>query len=679
MSTENTGAALDAELVLGVLRRHRGTRDLADDLEAAEAVLIQRRAAWIGEGSSRGAWARIRTAADHARRAREGQVNMDRARAYQAQLVALLDDGLRTVAPAAAETLRFDAAMTWLPEMVEVVDRLNPEQFAVIAGVLHQELIRSGDVQTGEHRTAAGLADLAAALVEPQAGERVLDPAASDAELLAAVIRWVGPGGRVDAAGRTSNAKTRNLAEFNLRLHGQPDADIRLTDAGLPTGPFDVVVSNPPYAGGAAAAVLRLALDLLGPRGRAAIIMPSGFAGSRREQEMEQRRQVVDSGRLRAVISLPSNLFADTGVAPHLWVLATDRRSRVVSSQRAVLLVDASRLGVLRSKTNRILTGDDVAELITCLREQATEASATSPEVGQRWASGRLNGVSITVEELAKSDYMVTPQRHFSHGAAQNAVTTKPRTTAEIVARLSEISAECVQLDWLIGQLSERSRWSGSQRSHQPSLIGPVPSNFRRVKLAELLAESTHGRGKFVLTGPAGSVIPKSSYVPEGVPVIMARDIGENGLCADQAGRIPEDRAKQLHAFRLQAGDIVLARRGEMGRRALVGPEQAGWLFGTGCIRVRCGNAIDPGYAAAYFGRPEVRQWLTAHAQGTTALLSISAKTLGELEIVVPHLEIQQAVREAHEATTRRLALTVESAALAAELRIAVSTEIMGG
>ena len=59
--------------------------------------------------------------------------------------------------------------------------------------------------------------------------------------------------------------------------------------------------------------------------------------------------------------------------------------------------------------------------------------------------------------------------------------------------------------------------------------------------------------------------------------------------------------AKRLEKYRVQPGDIVYSRRGDVERRALVREENDGWLCGTGCLRVRFGsNVVNSEYASFY-------------------------------------------------------------------------------
>ena len=84
--------------------------------------------------------------------------------------------------------------------------------------------------------------------------------------------------------------------------------------------------------------------------------------------------------------------------------------------------------------------------------------------------------------------------------------------------------------------------------------------------------------GGLIQTGPFGSQLHQSDYSAEGVPVVMPKDIVGGRIVTDSIARVSERHATRLEHHRL---------RGDIGRRAFVMPSQAGWLCGTGCLRLR--------------------------------------------------------------------------------------------
>ena len=95
--------------------------------------------------------------------------------------------------------------------------------------------------------------------------------------------------------------------------------------------------------------------------------------------------------------------------------------------------------------------------------------------------------------------------------------------------------------------------------------------------------------GKFASfrTGPFGSALHQSDYVVGGVPVVNPMHIDKGIIVPSEGMTISERIADELSEFKLKTGDIIIGRRGEMGRCAVVNVDQSGWLCGTGSMIVR--------------------------------------------------------------------------------------------
>jgi type I restriction enzyme, S subunit len=124
--------------------------------------------------------------------------------------------------------------------------------------------------------------------------------------------------------------------------------------------------------------------------------------------------------------------------------------------------------------------------------------------------------------------------------------------------------------------------------------------------------------------------------------VVMPVNIGENRINSKGIARICPADVQRLRRHLLEEGDIVYSRRGDVERRALVRRAEAGWLCGTGCLRIRLGKSVaDPAFAAYYLGHPSVRAWIVRHAIGAT-MLNLNTGILEALPFVLPPLRDQQ-------------------------------------
>ena len=152
--------------------------------------------------------------------------------------------------------------------------------------------------------------------------------------------------------------------------------------------------------------------------------------------------------------------------------------------------------------------------------------------------------------------------------------------------------------------------------------------------------------GGEVQTGPFGSQLHASDYLDEGTPVVMPQDMQDGKIITDQIARVAPEHVDRLRQHRLQVGDIVYSRRGDVGRFAVVSEVEAGWLCGTGSIRIRlnCPD-IDIGYVRRYLQQDVIEKWLRHHAKGVT-MPNLNTTVIRALPFVYPPLPEQRRIAE---------------------------------
>jgi type I restriction enzyme S subunit len=120
-------------------------------------------------------------------------------------------------------------------------------------------------------------------------------------------------------------------------------------------------------------------------------------------------------------------------------------------------------------------------------------------------------------------------------------------------------------------------------------------------------------------TGPFGSQLHAEDYVENGIPLINPSNIKGGKLIADWRVTVDDQTAKRLSRHRLAAGDLIFARRGELGRSAVVATDSVGWLCGTGSLRVSLRHELLDSRFAGYVlqGEP-TREYFAKQAVGST-------------------------------------------------------------
>jgi type I restriction enzyme S subunit len=143
-----------------------------------------------------------------------------------------------------------------------------------------------------------------------------------------------------------------------------------------------------------------------------------------------------------------------------------------------------------------------------------------------------------------------------------------------------------------------------------------------------------------VKTGPFGSTLHKSDYISNGVPLVNPTHINNGRITPSSEVTITEKMAKHLQEFRLTRGDVIIARRGIMGRCAVVGEKEEGWLCGSGSMMLHPTEKVLPEYLQMFLSSPETVANLDADSVGST-MSNLNQKILLNLIIHVPTVEEQ--------------------------------------
>lgn len=115
-------------------------------------------------------------------------------------------------------------------------------------------------------------------------------------------------------------------------------------------------------------------------------------------------------------------------------------------------------------------------------------------------------------------------------------------------------------------------------------------------------------------------------------------------IVPDEAVTVPASVLQRLPHQVLRGGDIVFARRGELGRCALVTAGEEGWLCGTGSMIVRIAEVqFEPQYLTFYLSLGLVRQYFESFSVGAV-MDNLSTPTLLGLPLLVPPVAEQAAI-----------------------------------
>ncbi len=143
--------------------------------------------------------------------------------------------------------------------------------------------------------------------------------------------------------------------------------------------------------------------------GKAAIVVPTGFITAQSGIEKTIRQNIVDNKWLKGVISMPSNIFANTGT--NVSVLFIDKSNQ----DGEVILVDASKLGtkVKEGKNQKtVLSEDEVIKIEdTFINQTVTEdfsVKVTYEQITEKnysFSAGQYFEVKIEFVELSQNEF----------------------------------------------------------------------------------------------------------------------------------------------------------------------------------------------------------------------------------------------------------------------------------
>lgn len=136
-------------------------------------------------------------------------------------------------------------------------------------------------------------------------------------------------------------------------------------------------------------------------------------------------------------------------------------------------------------------------------------------------------------------------------------------------------------------------------------------------------------------TGPFGSQLHADDYVIGGIPLINPAHMVGGKIVPDSKVSVDSETQERLSRHKLRQGEIIFARRGELGRCAIVTKSQEGWICGTGSLKAKLNNRLIPEYAYLLITSDGVISELSLESKGST-MDNLNTETLGRVRMPVP-------------------------------------------
>lgn len=324
-------------------------------------------------------------------------------------------------------------------------ERIFMQKFDFYATIF-EYLIKDYNSNSGgkyaEYYTPHAVARIMAAILIPEDQQGKVknvscyDPSAGSGTLLMNVAHAIGEN-RCSIYTQDISQKSSNLLRLNLILNNLVHSIPNVIQGNTVLHPyhrdgknlkkFDYIVSNPPFkmdfsdfrdeldtkqnkerffAGIPKApakakdkmAIYQLFLQhiihSLKPRGKAAVVVPTGFITAQAGVDKNIRKHLVEQKMLAGVVSMPSNIFATTGTNVSILFMDANNKDKV-------MLVDASSLG------EKIKDGKNQKTVLTPDEEQQIIDTFNAKETTDNFS------VSVSYEEITTKNYSLSAGQYF--------------------------------------------------------------------------------------------------------------------------------------------------------------------------------------------------------------------------------------------------------------------------
>ena len=163
-------------------------------------------------------------------------------------------------------------------------------------------------------------------------------------------------------------------------------------------------------------------------------------------------------------------------------------------------------------------------------------------------------------------------------------------------------------------------------------------SEWKKVKLGDV--------SLCIQPGPFGTQLHNSDYTDKGVPVIMPKDMIDGRVLHDKLEHVSEDTANRISRHKVDAGDIMVARKGDVRKCIYIRESEEGWITGSDCLKMQLNQKIcNSKFIYFQLRSPYIGAWLQQVSKGAT-MPSLNTSLLSNIEIVLPPISTQNNVAE---------------------------------
>lgn len=478
----------------------------------------------------------------------------------------------------------------------------------------------------GGFYTPQGIAQCLAAFLSPDQGA-AYDPCCGSGAFLLAVQKC----GRqtLKLYGQAQNEESYLVSQINFILHGIYDVDLgetaisALADDQHIGKKFDSIIANPPFnlenwfdgnfpfwddrwrlgdppRSNANFAWLQHILSHLQPNGRAAVILPNGTLTTQTRREAAIRKAMVQNRLIEAVIALPPGLFYSAKIPFCIWLLTNGG-----NKNGDILFVDAGyRRPEIKKEPVHI---ERLQELVNKYRQGKLHACT-------EWYA------TASLEKMEQKGFLLSPNLYTVHlRPSKDEIQRGYSRLLEIIEELSMLPIDRALLSSII-------QWKNAE----------MEKNWKKADLLELYEAF-------------GGVTKGKEFFGKGTPAVDVKAVIHSLYLPDRLSLYVDVTESKKIKYGIKRGDVFLNRTSETIRElaccsVALQDQKAVYSGFIKRLRPRCGQTINPLYAACYF-RSEIYRWEVEDVSTVyTTYASIDNKKLSRIAVYFPGLETQEKI-----------------------------------
>ena len=250
-----------------------------------------------------------------------------------------------------------------------------------------------------------------------------------------------------------------------------------------------------------------------------------------------------------------------------------------------------------------------------------------------------IENLGISNELTHQLDLVKQLRQAFLREAMQGKLTAKWRESRKLSGLNVEPASELLKK---IKAEKEKLVKEGKLKKDKPlpaikesEIPFEIPENWEWCRLGEITYN--------ISTGPFGTMLHKSDYTKSGIPLVNPMNIIEEKIIPSDKMLVNEETKKRLKSYILNEGDIVIGRRGEMGRCAIVTNIESGWICGTGSFFLQLSTSIFKKYFIKYTRSESAKSILLGESVGST-MDNLNHRILNNLPFPLPPISEQQQI-----------------------------------